>query len=69
VSHSNKVIMNSHALGIWRPIQTAGIVDRGERQLPIQPDDIGLYDAVRKDDRIQVQLTEHGQDDPVIIER
>ncbi|BDD87420.1 bifunctional pyr operon transcriptional regulator/uracil phosphoribosyltransferase PyrR [Desulfofustis limnaeus] len=50
-------------------IQLACLVDRGERQLPIQPDYVGLITAVRPDERIEVQLSEMGGQDQVVIER
>lgn len=52
-----------------RTIQLACLVDRSERQLPIQPDYVGLITAVRPDERIEVQLSEHGGEDRVVIER
>ena len=51
-----------------RTIQLACLLDRGERQLPIQPDYTGLITTVRAAERIQVQLLEHGGEDRVIIE-
>jgi pyrimidine operon attenuation protein/uracil phosphoribosyltransferase len=51
-----------------RTIQLACLLDRGERQLPIQPDYTGLNTTVRAAERIQVQLLEHGGEDRVIIE-
>jgi len=50
-------------------IQLACLVDRGERQLPIQPDYTGLTTTVRTNERIEVQLIEHGGLDRVIIEQ
>jgi pyrimidine operon attenuation protein / uracil phosphoribosyltransferase len=52
-----------------RTIQLACLVDRGERQLPIQPDYVGLVTTVRPDERIEVQLSERGGEDQVVIER
>ena len=51
-----------------RTIQLACLLDRGERQLPIQPDFTGMHTTVRPDERIQVELKEHGGQDRVIIE-
>jgi pyrimidine operon attenuation protein/uracil phosphoribosyltransferase len=51
-----------------RTIQLACLLDRGERQLPIQPDFTGMHTTVRTDERIQVELKEHGGQDRVIIE-
>ncbi len=49
-------------------IQLAVLVDRGGRELPIQPDYIALSTDVLADERIQVMLTEHGGIDQVVIE-
>lgn len=49
-------------------IQLAVLVDRGGRELPIQPDYIALGTDVLADERIQVMLTEHGGIDQVVIE-
>jgi pyrimidine operon attenuation protein/uracil phosphoribosyltransferase len=50
-------------------VQLAVLVDRGGRQLPIQPDFVGLTTTVLADERIQVMLKEHGGIDQVVIER
>jgi pyrimidine operon attenuation protein/uracil phosphoribosyltransferase len=52
-----------------RTVQLAALVDRGGRQLPIQPDYVGMQTAVRDDEKIQVLLVENGGRDRVIIER
>ena len=52
-----------------KTVQLAALVDRGGRQLPIQPDYVGLKTTIRPDERIHVMLTEHGGRDAVIIER
>ncbi len=49
-------------------IQLAVLVDRGGRELPIQADYVGVRTAVRKDERIQVILEEHGGRDEVVLE-
>jgi pyrimidine operon attenuation protein / uracil phosphoribosyltransferase len=49
-------------------IQLAVLVDRGGRELPIQPDYIGMSTAVLADERIQVMLKERGGIDQVVIE-
>lgn len=49
-------------------IQLAVLVDRGGRELPIQPDYIGMSTAVLADERIQVMLKEQGGLDQVVIE-
>ncbi len=50
-------------------VQLAVLVDRGGRELPIQPDFVGLATTVLADERIQVMLQEHGGIDQVVIER
>jgi len=50
-------------------VQLAVLVDRGGRELPIQPDFIGMTTTVLADERIQVMLKEHGGIDQVVIER
>jgi pyrimidine operon attenuation protein/uracil phosphoribosyltransferase len=49
-------------------VQLACLVDRGDRQLPIQPDYVGLTTTVRAHERIHVQLREQGVADQVVIE-
>ena len=49
-------------------VQLACLVDRGDRQLPIQPDYVGLTTTVRAHERIHVQLREQGVTDQVVIE-
>jgi pyrimidine operon attenuation protein / uracil phosphoribosyltransferase len=49
-------------------IQLAVLVDRGGRELPIQPDYIGMTTNVLADERIQVMMQEHGGTDQVVIE-
>ncbi len=49
-------------------IQLAVLVDRGERELPIQADYVGLQTTVLPDERIQVMLRERGGVDEVVIE-
>lgn len=51
-----------------RTIQLAILVDRGERELPIQADFVGLTTTVRSDERIQVMLQEHDGVDKVILQ-
>lgn len=52
-----------------RTVQLAALVDRGGRQLPIQPDYVGMQTTVRDDEKIQVLLVENDGRDRVIIER
>ncbi len=49
-------------------IQLAALVDRGGRELPIQPDFIGMTTAILANERIKVALTAQGEDGEVIIE-
>ncbi len=50
-------------------IQLATLVDRGGRELPIQPDYTGLETSVRANERIQVNMNEkHDTDEVIIIE-
>ena len=49
-------------------IQLAALVDRGGRELPIQPDFIGLTTGISQNERIKVMLNAQGEDGEVIIE-
>ncbi|THB71804.1 MAG: bifunctional pyr operon transcriptional regulator/uracil phosphoribosyltransferase PyrR [Desulfobulbaceae bacterium] len=49
-------------------IQLATLIDRGGRQLPIQPDYVGMTITVRENERIKVELAEQGLADQVVIE-
>ena len=49
-------------------IQLAALVDRGGRELPIQPDFIGLTTGILHNERIKVALNGQGEDGEVIIE-
>ncbi len=50
-------------------IQLAVLVERGGRELPIQPDFSGMTTSVLTDERIQVMFSEQGGIDQVVIER
>lgn len=50
-------------------IQLAVLVDRGGRELPIQPDYVGMSTKVLSDEMIQVTFMEHSGTDQVVIER
>lgn len=50
-----------------RCIQLAVLVDRGERELPIQPDYSGLDIQIAKDEHINLLLKETGGDDEVVL--
>lgn len=58
-------------MDIGRPdvIQLAVLVDRGRRELPIQPDYVGLRVATSKDERVNVYLNEIDGKDLVAIEK
>jgi pyrimidine operon attenuation protein/uracil phosphoribosyltransferase len=49
-------------------VKLAVLVDRGGRELPIQPDFTGMCTTVLPNQRIQVRLDEHGGRDEVVIE-
>ena len=49
-------------------IQLATLVDRGGRELPIQPDYTGLVTSVRENERIRVVMQEMADVDEVVIE-
>lgn len=51
-----------------RSIQLAALVDRGGRELPIQPDYVGMTTSIRANERIQVRLSERDDVDRVVIE-
>nr|WP_035245046.1 bifunctional pyr operon transcriptional regulator/uracil phosphoribosyltransferase PyrR [Desulfogranum mediterraneum] len=52
-----------------RSIQLAVLVDRGGRELPIQPDYIGMSVKGAEGERIDVLLEEHGGRDEVVVSR
>ncbi len=49
-------------------IQLAALVDRGGRELPIQPDFVGMTTGILHNERIKVVLHGQGEDGEVIIE-
>ena len=49
-------------------IQLAALVDRGGRELPIQPDFTGMHTGIQNNERISVVLDEQGAGGEVIIE-
>jgi pyrimidine operon attenuation protein/uracil phosphoribosyltransferase len=51
-----------------KTIQLAALVDRGGRELPIQPDFTGMHTAIQPNERIKVVLDGLGDDGEVIIE-
>jgi pyrimidine operon attenuation protein/uracil phosphoribosyltransferase len=54
-------------LGRPRRIQLAVLVDRGRRELPIQPDYVGLVVATAKDEYVNVFLNELDGRDEVVL--
>jgi pyrimidine operon attenuation protein/uracil phosphoribosyltransferase len=50
-------------------IQLAALIDRGRRELPIQPDYVGMVTSVQANERIKVHLDEGGTDGKVVIEK
>ena len=56
-----------HHLGRPQRIQLAVLVDRGHRELPVKPDFVGKNIPTALDERIQVSLSETGDDDSVTL--
>ncbi|MDF1556440.1 MAG: bifunctional pyr operon transcriptional regulator/uracil phosphoribosyltransferase PyrR [Deferrisomatales bacterium] len=54
-------------IGRPRAIQLAVLVDRGHRELPIQPDYVGQVMHTRRDEEIEVRLAENPEDDAVFL--
>jgi pyrimidine operon attenuation protein / uracil phosphoribosyltransferase len=50
-------------------IQLAVLIDRGHRELPIKADFVGKNVPTAHSERIQVRLTESGQEDEVLLEK
>jgi pyrimidine operon attenuation protein/uracil phosphoribosyltransferase len=50
-----------------RAIQLAVLVDRGHRELPIRADYVGKNVPTRKDEDVQVRLTEYDGEDAVVV--
>ena len=50
-------------------IQLAVLVDRGGRELPVQPDYTGMVISADPDERVDVLLSEHDDRDAVIVSR
>jgi pyrimidine operon attenuation protein/uracil phosphoribosyltransferase len=55
-------------LGRPQAIQLATLVDRGHRELPIRPDYIGKNLPTSRREAVAVRLTEHDNEDRVVIE-
>ena len=54
-------------LGRPRAVQLAVLVDRGHRELPIQPDFVGTTVATSRDESVKVTLAELGGGDRVML--
>jgi pyrimidine operon attenuation protein/uracil phosphoribosyltransferase len=52
-----------------RRVQLAVLIDRGHRELPIKADFVGKNVPTAKDERVDVQLQEPGNEDAVYLER
>src|SRR5581483_10650608 len=50
-----------------RAVQLAVLVDRGHRELPIQPDFVGTTVATTRDESVKVTLAELGGPDRVML--
>lgn len=55
------------ALGRPRRVLLATLVDRGGRELPIQPDVVGITLDVAPDESVRVRLTETDGEDAVVV--
>lgn len=51
-----------------KSVQLAVLIDRGHRELPIQPDYCGRVVATEHDDHVQVSVTEFDGADEVVLE-
>lgn len=56
-------------LGRPRRVQLAVLIDRGNRELPIQADYVGKYVETTEDESVEVRLTEEDQEERVILLR
>jgi pyrimidine operon attenuation protein/uracil phosphoribosyltransferase len=50
-----------------RGVQLAALVDRGHRELPIQPDYVGMTVQTTRDESVKVTLAELGGTDRVVL--
>jgi pyrimidine operon attenuation protein / uracil phosphoribosyltransferase len=50
-----------------RAVQLAALVDRGRRELPIQPDYVGVRVQTTADQSVRVMLAEKGEEDRVVL--
>jgi pyrimidine operon attenuation protein / uracil phosphoribosyltransferase len=53
--------------GRARAVQLAVLVDRGRRELPIQPDYVGVRTQTTADQSVRVMLSERGEPDRVVL--
>ena len=49
-------------------IQLAALIDRGGRELPIQPDYVGMKTEIQPNERIRVMLAEENECNEVVVE-
>ena len=50
-----------------RAVELAALVDRGRRELPIQPDYVGIRVQTTADESVRVMLAEKGEPDRVVL--
>ena len=50
-----------------RAVKLAALVDRGQRELPIQPDFVGLALQTTARESVRVMLAERGEPDRVVL--
>jgi len=50
-----------------KSIQLVVLIDRGHRELPIQPNYVGMVVQTAENDEVEVNLTEDGKEDSVVI--
>jgi pyrimidine operon attenuation protein/uracil phosphoribosyltransferase len=48
-------------------VQLAALVDRGRRELPIQPDYVGIEVQTTASESVRVMLKERGEPDRVVL--
>jgi pyrimidine operon attenuation protein/uracil phosphoribosyltransferase len=53
--------------GRARSVQLAALVDRGRRELPIQPDYVGIQVQTTASESVRVMLKERGEPDRVVL--
>ena len=50
-----------------RAVRLAALIDRGRRELPIQPDHVGVRLQTSADESVRVMLSEKGEQDRVVL--